>query len=135
MKKRILSVLMSLALVTGLMAGCTPAASDSGSSDASGSTVAELTPVAKEDIKVGFVYISDPSDMGYTYNQELGTKEMQANLGLRDDQIISKYNVPEGAECDTALRELVEAGCNIIFATSFGYEDYVREVAAEYPEI
>ena len=47
MKKRILSVLMSLALVTGLMAGCTPAASDSGSSDASGSTVAELTPVAK----------------------------------------------------------------------------------------
>ena len=135
MKKRILSVLMSLALVTGLMAGCTPAASDSGSSDASGSTVAELIPVAKEDIKVGFVYISDPSDMGYTYNQELGTKEMQANLGLRDDQIISKYNVPEGAECDTALRELVESGCNIIFATSFGYEDYVREVAAEYPEI
>ena len=91
--------------------------------------------VAKEDLKVGFVHVSDPSDMGYTYNHELGTKEMQEALGLRDDQIISKYNVPEGAECDTALRELAESGCNIIFATSFGYEDYVKEVAAEYPNI
>ena len=49
--------------------------------------------------------------------------------------IINKYNVPEDAECDTALRELVDAGCNIIFATSFGFEDYVKEVAAEYPEV
>lgn len=73
--------------------------------------------------------------MGYTYNHDLGTKEMQKELGLSDDQIINKYNVPEDAECDTALRELVEAGCNIIFATSFGFEDYVKEVAAEYPDI
>ena len=48
---------------------------------------------------------------------------MQNEQGLSDDQIINKYNVPEDAECDTALRELVEAGCNIIFATSFGFED------------
>ncbi len=60
---------------------------------------------------------------------------MQKSLGLSDDQIVNKFNVPEGAECDTALRELVDAGCNIIFATSFGYEDYVKEVAAEYPDI
>ena len=73
--------------------------------------------------------------MGYTYNHDLGTKEMQEALGLSDDQIINKFNVPEGAECDTALRELVDAGCNIIFATSFGFEDYVKEVAAEYPDI
>ena len=90
---------------------------------------------SKDEIKVGFVHISDPSDMGYTYNHDLGTKEMQKELGLSDDQIINKYNVPEDAECDTALRELVEAGCNIIFATSFGFEDYVKEVAAEYPDI
>ena len=73
--------------------------------------------------------------MGYTYNQDLGTQEMQEALGLSDDQIVNKYNVPEGAECDTALRELVDAGCNIIFATSFGFEDYVKEVASEYPDI
>jgi basic membrane protein A len=59
---------------------------------------------------------------------------MKAALGLRDDQVISKYNVPESAECDTAIRELVEAGCSIIFCTSFGFEDYMLAVAAEYPE-
>ena len=92
-------------------------------------------PVPADEIKVGFVYIGDPSDKGYTLAHHEGTTEMQEALGLRDDQIISKYNVPEGAECDTALRELAESGCNIIFATSFGYEDYVKEVAAEYPNI
>ncbi|MCL2045332.1 MAG: BMP family ABC transporter substrate-binding protein [Oscillospiraceae bacterium] len=88
-----------------------------------------------ETIKVGFVHISDPSDMGYTYNHDLGTKSMQAALGLTDDQIINKYNIDEGAATETALRELVEAGCNIIFATSFGFENYVLIVAEEYPDV
>ena len=96
MKRRILSALMALAMVAGLMTGCSaPAAGDNSSSE--GTSQAELAPVSKDEIKVGFVYISDSSDMGYTYNHELGTKEMQEALGLRDDQIISKYNVPEGA--------------------------------------
>jgi len=91
--------------------------------------------VTLDNIKVGFVHISDPSDKGYTYNHDLGTQHMQAALGLRDDQVISKYNVPESAECDTAIRELVEAGCSIVFCTSFGFEDYMLAVAEEYPEV
>ena len=73
--------------------------------------------------------------MGYTYNHDQGTKQMQENLGLSDDQIINKFDIPEDAECDTALRELMDAGCNIVFATSFGFEDYMVEVAKEYPDV
>jgi len=91
--------------------------------------------VTLDNIKLGFVHITDPSDMGYTYNHNLGTEKMQRELGLRDDQIINKFNTPEDAECEAALRELVEQGCHIIFATSFGFEDYVMTVAAEFPEI
>ena len=91
--------------------------------------------VAKEDLKVGFVHGSDPSDMGYTYNHDRGTNDMAERLGLSSDQIINKYNTPESAECETALRELAEEGCQIIFATSFGFEDYVIKVAADYPDI
>lgn len=91
--------------------------------------------VAKEDLKVGFVHVSDPSDMGYTYNHDRGTNDMAERLGLSSDQIINKYNTPESAECETALRELAEEGCQIIFATSFGFEDYVIKVAADYPDI
>ncbi|MCU6746295.1 BMP family ABC transporter substrate-binding protein [Faecalicatena acetigenes] len=134
MKKKVLSAVLSAVMVIGMLAGCgAPAAESGGSDDAKKTEKSEG--IAKEDIKVGFVHISDPSDMGYTYNHDLGTQEMQKELGLSDEQIVNKYNVPEGAECDTALRELVDAGCNIIFATSFGYEDYVKEVAAEYPDI
>lgn len=134
MKKKILSTVLCAAMVIGLVAGCGAPAAESGGSDEKEKT--ESTGgIPKEDIKVGFVHISDESDMGYTYNQNLGTLEMKEALGLRDDQIINKFNVAEDSECDTALRELAEAGCNIIFATSFGFEDYVKEVAAEYPDI
>jgi hypothetical protein len=60
---------------------------------------------------------------------------MQQPWASRVDQIVYKNNVPEGAECETAVRELVEAGCDIIFANSFGHENYMVEVAAEYPDI
>ncbi len=134
MRKRVLVVLLSVVMMMAmLLTGCgssTPAPSGGAAAPAAGDAG-----ITKDNIKVGFVHISDPSDMGYTYNHDVGTKEMQEALGLSDSQIINKFNVPEGAECDTALRELVDAGCNIIFATSFGFEDYVKEVAAEYPDV
>ena len=86
-------------------------------------------------LKIGFVHISDPSDQGYTYNHNLGTEKMMEELGISEDQVINKFNIAEDASCATALRELAEAGCNIIFATSFGFESYVLEVAQEYPDI
>ena len=147
MKKKILSILLSAVMVSSMLAGCggsadsggsgeseTPAAEENADAEESGDAAGGAG-IAKEDIKVGFVHIGDASDMGYTFNHDLGTKEMQEALGLSDDQIINKYNTPESSECDTALRELVDAGCNIIFATSFGFEDYVVEVAKEYPDV
>ena len=124
MKKRIFSILLCVVMLMIGIVGC-----------AGGQESAQQNELTLQNIKVGFVHISDPSDKGYTYNHDQGTKAMQAELGLEDEQIINKYNVSQGAECDTALRELVDAGCNIIFATSFGFEDYVIEVAKEYPEI
>jgi len=121
MKKMFVAALILL-LTLSITAGCNSGSSDSG----------ELT---LSNVKVGFVHISDPSDMGYTYNHDLGTEKMKATLGLSDNQVISKYNISEDSSCDTAIRELVESGCNIIFATSFGFEDYMIEVAKEYPDI
>ena len=139
MKKKLLSILLCAVMVVSVLVGCNakPAAeSDNSDADAgTGGTESGAKGIAAEDIKVGFVHISDASDMGYTYNHDLGTQAMQKSLGLSDNQIINKFNVEESSACETALRELVEAGCNIIFATSFGFEDYVLEVATEYPEV
>lgn len=56
-------------------------------------------------------------------------------MGLTDDQIIIKTNVPEDSACDAAMLELIEAGCQIIFGNSYGYMNYMAEMAEEYPEV
>lgn len=88
-----------------------------------------------ENIKVGFVHITDPSDQGYTYNHNRGTEKMAEELGLREDQIINKFNMAETSDSENAMRELVEQGCHIIFATSFGHEQFMLKVAEEHPEV
>lgn len=50
-----------------------------------GAASAEFAPVAKEDIKVGFIFIGDVSDKGYTYAHYQGLLAMQEALGLTDD--------------------------------------------------
>ncbi len=96
---------------------------------------AEFAPVNKEDLKVGFIFVGDVSDKGYTYAHYQGVKEMQEALGLSDDQIVLKTNVSEDGACDTAIRELVEAGCQIIFGNSYGYMNFMEELADEYPDV
>ena len=90
--------------------------------------------VPASDIKVGMVLIG-PQDDGFSGAHYNGLEGMKEALGLRDDQVLYKFNVPENAECDAALRELVEAGCNIIFGNSWGFMDYMEELADEYPEV
>ncbi len=122
MKKKFLAVMLMLVMITALCA----CGSSSGTSDQAGT----------EPIKVGFVHIGDENDLGYTYNHNQATLAMVEALGGESAvQTITKWNVPEGAECADALRELAEEGCSIIFATSFGFEDYVMQVAPDYPDI
>lgn len=96
---------------------------------------AEFAPVAKDDLKVGFIFIGDYSDGGYNtahYNGLLGAAK---DLGISEDQLFLKTNIPEDNKCETAVRELAEAGCQIIFGNSFGYQFTFEEMAEEFPEI
>ena len=80
--------------------------------------------ISKDEIKVGVLHLSDPAaGSGYTYTHELGIQGMQQNLGLSDSQIVRKINVDDSDEEATqkAIKECIDAGCNIIFTTSWGY--------------
>lgn len=90
--------------------------------------------IAKEDLKVGFIYVGDENE-GYTAAHYKGAMEMKKALGLSDDQIIIKWNVPEDETCKDAAMDLADQGCNIIFANSFGHESYMLEAAKEYPDV
>ena len=62
---------------------------------------------------------------------------MQKNIGLEDSQIVRKNNIDDSdpTATETAIRECIEEGCNVIFATSWGYMETVAALAEEFPDI
>ena len=140
--KRFLRAGLAGVMALSLMAGCSSGGEETTTTESGNDTTAESTglfpAVAKEDLKVGVVHITDPAEgTGYTYTHDLGIQGMQKNLGLDDSQIIRKNNVDDqnATAIRTALEECVEEGCQIVFATSWGYMDYVEEIAEEYPDV
>ena len=75
---------------------------------------------AAEKLKVGFIYIGPIGDLGWTYQHDLGRKAMEKELS---DKIETTYieNVPESADAERSIEQLVRTGHKLIFATSFGY--------------
>ena len=100
-------------------------------------TTAAAAGIAKEDIKVGVLYISDPDEgSGYSYTHDLGIQGMQENLGLSSDQIIRKIVDDSDAQAtEASIRECIDEGCNVIFTTSWGYMETTAAMAEEYPDI
>ena len=140
--KKLLSILLAGAMVLSLAAcgGDTgtstsePASASTGTSESASATGG----IPKDEIKVGVIHLSDPAEgSGYTYTHDQGIIGMQQNLGLRDDQIVRKISVDDtdAAAVETAITECVEEGCNIIFATSWGYMDTCEALAEEFPEV
>ena len=116
--KKIISIILVLAVLatlTAVFAGCSNG-------------------VAKDEIKVGFIFLHD-SESSYDKNFIDAAKEAANELGLRDDQVIMKTGIPEGEECTAAAEDLVDQGCNIIFADSFGHEAYLLPVARNNPDV
>ncbi|KAB1440620.1 BMP family ABC transporter substrate-binding protein [Candidatus Galacturonibacter soehngenii] len=138
MKKRTLSLIVSLALTATLIAGCGSSATKESSSDTIQTQSSESASGDTQDdasaIKVGIMYIGDENE-GYTESHMKGIQEMKTALGLTDEQVIEKTNIPEDESAYDAAVDLADQGCNIIFANSFGQESYMMQAAEEFPEV
>ncbi|MFA9464950.1 MAG: BMP family ABC transporter substrate-binding protein [Velocimicrobium sp.] len=140
MKKGI-SLLLILTLIGSVLVGCgSKTTSDTAATDTKATTkeATEEEAASEEsmdpDIKVGVIYVGDENE-GYTEAHMKGIADMKAALGLSDDQVVEKTNIPEDETCYDAAIDLAEQGCNIIFANSFGHEDYMVQAAGEYPDV
>ena len=87
-----------------------------------------------EKVKIGFIYVGSINDNGYNYAHNQGRLYVEEHLGDKVETIYVE-NVPEGPDCERVLRELAQQGCNLIFATSFGFGDSVVKVAPQFPDI
>ena len=84
--------------------------------------------------KIGFICLHDESST-YDLNFINAVLRYQEALGLSNEQVIIKRNVPETEKCYEAAVDLVAQGCNIIFANSFGHEPYIAQAAEANPTV
>ena len=82
-------------------------------------------------VKIGFIFLHDENST-YDLNFINGAKEACEKLGV---EYVLKPNVGESEACYEAAADLADSGCNIVFADSFGHEDYMIQAAKEYPDV
>ena len=124
--KKFLAMLLALVMALSLVACGEKKADTQGNGDGDATA-------AKD--KVGFITLHDENS---TYDKNFidAAKEACANLGLvENEDYFIKTNVGETEQCAEVAADLVDAGCNIIFADSFGHEPYMIEVAKANPEV
>ena len=124
--KKFLAMLLALVMALSLVACGEKKDDTQGNGDGDGTA-------AK--VKVGFITLHDENS---TYDKNFidAAKEACANLGLvENEDYFIKTNVGETEQCADVAADLVDAGCNIIFADSFGHEPYMIEVAKANPEV
>lgn len=121
--KRFLIFVVSLLLVIGLCA-------------CNASKPEEETPPAEENtFKAGLICLHDENST-YDLNFINAFKEACEARGLVEgESYFIKVNKGENEECYQAAIELVDSGCDVIFADSFGHEDYILQAAMENPEV
>ena len=138
--KKILAILLVLMMTLGMLSGLTACkkGDDTKSLGTADSPLKAPEVVADykiaDDFKIGFICLHDEKST-YDLNFLKAVDSVKAALKLKDEQVIVKVNVPETDACYTAAVDLVDQGCDIVFANSFGHEDFILKAAKEFPDV
>lgn len=84
-------------------------------------------------LKAGILHIGSIADAGYNQAHAEGVQVMKKNLpGV---EVIEVENVPEGADAERVMENMIKQGAKLIIPASFGYLDPALRVAKKYPEV
>ena len=119
--KKFLALLLSVVMVLSLASCTSKKDSDKGSDD-------------YKDIKVGLICLHNQQS---TYDKNFidAMTEACKQLGIPESRMIIVPDIAESKACYEAAKDLVDRGCNIIFADSFGHEDFMIQAAKEFPNV
>jgi basic membrane protein A len=96
-------------------------------------------PLAKENLIVGVIHITDPftENSGYAYAHQLGIEQMKQKLGLKDSQVLYKINIDDvdSLHAESSIRDLIAQGANVIITTSWGYMETCEKLAHEFTSV
>lgn len=93
----------------------------------------KFDPVNKEDVKIGMICLHDLNST-YDANFILSMYTALENLGMSRDQLKLFTGIDESEDCYNKAVELAQS-CNVVFADSFGHEDFMIQAAKEYKNV
>lgn len=125
MKKKVIAIVLAIALIAALCVGFTACNKKNNSNNSL---------QVPEDFKIGLITLHDQSS---TYDKNFidAMRAVQQELGLSNRQVLIESGVPETSACYDKACELAEAGCKVIIADSFGHEQYMIQAAKRYPNV
>lgn len=121
--KKIVAVLLAALFAIGCFAGC--------SADKPADDKENTSSTAETKVKVGFIFLHDENS---TYDKNF-MDAAKAACEKKGVEMVSKTNIEENDACKEAALDLVDQGCNVIFADSFGHEDFMIEAAKANPDV
>jgi basic membrane lipoprotein Med (substrate-binding protein (PBP1-ABC) superfamily) len=87
----------------------------------------------KPPLIVGAIYVGSVNDFGYNRAMKDGLEAMQGSIpGLK---LVEAENVPESAESERIMEGMIQQGAKLIFATSFGHQQFAFNVAKRHPDV
>jgi simple sugar transport system substrate-binding protein len=89
---------------------------------------------AQAPLKVGFIYVGPIGDGGWTFQHDQGRLAVEQHFGDAVETVYQE-SVPEGADAERAITQMVLGGAKLVFTTSFGYMDATANVAAQFPDV
>ncbi|HWI80800.1 BMP family ABC transporter substrate-binding protein [Ramlibacter sp.] len=139
LKKRSLLKLAALsALASAGLMGCSkseaPAPAASAPAAAASAPASAPAAATTEPLKIAFAYVGPVGDGGWTFAHDNGRKAMEKELA---GKVVTSFveNVPESADAERVLRDMVGQGNKLVFGTTFGYMEAMMKVAADHKDV
>lgn len=140
--KKLITIVLALALVAAVavsMVACNSNIKDATEVELSALELqADMdysTVTVPETFKIGMICLHG-TESTYDLNFINAAKAAVKALGMKESQLIIKTGIPEGEQCYTTAVDLVNNDkCSVIFADSFGHEDYMLQAAKQYPNV
>jgi simple sugar transport system substrate-binding protein len=87
-----------------------------------------------EPLKIAFAYVGPVGDGGWTFAHDNGRKAIEKEFG---DKVVTSFveKVPESADAERVIRDMVGQGNKLIFGTTFGYMEPMLKVAADSKDV
>ena len=127
LKRRWLQAAALTAVSAAVLVGC-------GKKEEAKPAEAPAAAAKAEPLKIAFAYVGPVGDGGWTFAHDNARKALEKEFG---DKIQTSFveNVPESADAERVIRDMVGQGNKLVFGTTFGYMEPMLKVAADTPDV